>query len=205
MPVPFRRRALTLALLVAPVLSACGGTDPFAPVASLYTSASGYIMYPLSTAPALLPSALQMLTQTAVRPQVSPSLGLNFDIVFDVDAQGRVRVIPPKLVATVPTGTPTTGVQAVTTPFDSLLRAPTSGYRYDSVTVVRVGQVFAVSSQGSTASGITCSTNSPLYAKMVVDSIVAVPELATQKLFLKTVIDPNCGFRSLETGVIPKS
>jgi hypothetical protein len=192
-------------MLVAPALAACGGTDPFAPVASLYTSASGYIIYPLSSAPALLPTALQMLTQTAVRPQVSQALGLNFDVVFDIDAQNRVRVIPPKLVATVPTGTPITGVQTITTPFDSLLRAPSSGYQYDSVTVVRVGQVFAVTSQGSTSAGITCASTSPIYAKMVVDSIVTVPELNTRKMFLRTVIDPNCGFRSLETGVIPKN
>jgi hypothetical protein len=205
MPVPSRRRAFALAALVAPMLSACGGTDPFAPVATLYTGLNGYVLYPLSTAPPLLPTGLQLLTQAAVRPQVSSTLGLNFDLVFDRNAQGQLRVIPPKLIATVPTGTPATGIQTVTTPFDSLLRAPSSGYQYDSATVVRTGQVFAVAAQGTTSAGITCSSSAPIYAKMIIDSVVAAPEIASHRIYVRTVTDPNCGFRSLETGVIPKS
>lgn len=205
MPHPFRRRVVPLAGLAALIASACGGTDPFAPVASLYVAGSGYILYPVSNAPALLPSGIQLLSQTSVRPQVSPTLGLNFDFVLDVDTQGRIRVIPPKLVATVPTGTPATGVQTSTARFDSLLRAPNTGYQFDSATVVRVGQTFVVAAQGTTSGGITCSATSPIYAKLIVDSIVPAPGVNSQQLFVRSIVDPNCGFRSLETGVIPKS
>lgn len=204
-PAPIRRRAAALAGLVALTAAACGGTDPFAPVASLYVAGSGYILYPLSTAPSFLPSGIQLLTQSPVRPQVSPSLGLNFDVVFDLNAQGQIRVLQPKLIATVPTGTPQTGFQTSTIKFDSLLRAPNSGYQYDSAQVVRIGQVFLLSAQGTTSSGITCSTTSPIYAKAIVDSVVAVPALGTHQLFVRTVVDPNCGFRSLETNAIPKN
>lgn len=204
-PLAPRRRAAALAALVALSASACGGTDPFAPVAQLFVAGSGYILYPLSTAPALLPSGIQLLTQSPVRPQVSAGLGLNFDVVFDLTTDGRVRVMQPKLIAIVPTGTPETGVQTTTAHFDSLLRAPNSGFQFDSAVVVRVGQVFVLSAQGTTASGITCSTTSPIYAKAVVDSIVAVPSLNTQQLYVRTVVDPNCGFRSLEPNVIPKN
>jgi hypothetical protein len=205
MPLPFRRRPLVLAALALPALFACGGTDPFAPIASLFTGPDQFVLYPLSTAPALLPSAVQMITRQAVRPQISSSLGLNFDLAFDIDAQNRIRVVPPKLVAVLPAGTPVTGIQIIAAPYDSVLRAPTTGYQYDSATVVRPGQVFVIAAQGSTSSSAACSTTSPLYGKMIVDSVVAAPALGTHLIYIRSVIDPNCGFRSLESGVIPKS
>ena len=206
MPFSFRRRSLVLAALALSPLIACGGTDPFAPVASLYTGPDVFVLYPLSTAPNVLPSGLQMITRSAVRPQVSSSLGINFDFVVDLDAQNRVRILPPKLIATLPTGTPVTGIQIVAATYDSLLRAPNTGY------VLRLGHGRPARS-GLRRAGAGCDLDDggvfprhrPSTARMIIDSVVAVPALATSRIYLRSVIDPNCGFRSLESGVLPKS
>jgi hypothetical protein len=39
------------------------------------------------------------------------------------------------------------------------------------------------------------------YTKLVVDSI----DVARRAIFFRTVHDPNCGYRSLVPGVVPKS
>jgi hypothetical protein len=87
--------------------------------------------------------------------------------------------------------TPRVGFRTVTTAFDSLRRAPTGGFTFDSAFVVTVGQTVAVESQTG-----GCAPTAPLRAKLVVDSV----SRATNSIFLRVLTNPNCGFRSLLPG-----
>ncbi|MBV9879125.1 MAG: hypothetical protein JO180_01460 [Gemmatirosa sp.] len=181
----------------------CGGTDPFAPVASFTTSLDSFVVYPVTGSPAAAPTAVSLYTRSAVRPALLSGLVLNFDLAFDVDATGRVRLLPPKqLVASTATSL-VTGAQVITnTTFDALLRAPNTGYQYDSATVVTPGQLVVIQTQGASTASVACSSTSPMYAKLVVDSVVPSTQIpGTKAIYFRARIDPNCGFRSLDTGV----
>lgn len=202
----FRLRSVPLAATLAAV-AACGGTDPFAPVASFSTQDVRFVVYPLSSSPEFLPTALSLYSQISVRPVIrvgTTGLALNFDLAVDLDAQDQVRLLPPRLlIAPQAGGGMVTGFQVITgTPYDSLLRAPNTGYRYDSVTVVRPGQVVAVQTQGAGSTGVVCAASAPIYARLVVDSIRPSADVAgARAIYIRARVDPNCGFRSLDAGV----
>lgn len=191
---------LGAAALAAGLLAACGGEDPFAPKAQFETVLGEFRVYPLTSAPTAFPTAVSLYTQTSVRPAVRTNLTLNFDVAVDLDAQGRVRFLPPKLVVAPQTTALVTGFQIVpNTTFDALTRAPTGGYQYDSAAVVTPGQVLAVQTQGAAPLSVACSPTAPMYAKIVVDSIR--PSAGSQQIFFRARVDQNCGFRSLEPGL----
>lgn len=177
--------------------SACSGEDPFAIRASLETSLDTMIVFPLSGAQPLLPSAIDLFGRSVVRPSLRGGIAPNFDIALDVDAQGRVLLYPASLVASPPGGSPRTGFQVVAGSFDALEIAPRDGYRFDTVQVAAIGQVLAIEGQGVSQTGIYCGTGSPLHAKLVVDSV----SRATGAAHLRVRTNPNCGFRSLKAGL----
>jgi hypothetical protein len=187
---------LVLAGAVA-ATTACSGEDPFAIRASLQTTLDTMIVFPLSGAQPLLPSAIDLFGRSVVRPSLRGGVVPNFDIAVDVDAQGRVLLYPARLVASPPGGSPRTGFQVVTGSFDALESAPRNGYRFDSLQVAAVGQVLAIEGQGVSPNGIYCGTSSPLHAKLVVDSV----SRATGAAHLRVRTNPNCGFRSLKAGL----
>ena len=196
-----------LAVLAAVAgMAACGGTDPYAPIASFDTQLTPFVVYPLSTASPLLPTAISLSQSVAVRPAVRTNLSLNFDVALDLDATGKVRLLPPKLVvAPQAGGSLVTGFQVLTnTTFDALSRAPNTGYQFDSATVVSPGQLVVVQTQGAGVLSAVCSPSTPMYAKLVIDSVPLVPGTGARAIYLKARIDPNCGFRSLDPG-IPKN
>lgn len=193
-------RAPAAAALVGVSLVSCGGEDPFAVKASLDTVLATFQVYSLSTAPTLLPTAISLYGVQSVRPAVRSSGTLNFDVAIDVDASGKIRLLPPKLLVAPQGAALVTGMQIVSgSTFETLTRAPSAGYQYDSATVVTPGQVVAVQTQGAGTVSVVCSTTAPLYAKIVVDSVRATA--GTQAVYLRARIDPNCGFRSLESGL----
>lgn len=197
-----RRAALAL-VVGASALAGCGG-DPLEAASRFNTDTVPvtYVAYPFSTAATPLPTALSISGVAPVRPAVvavtigsTALLVPNFDFVVDLTSDGRVRLVPSKLIAGLSTTGRVlrTGLQVVTTPFDSLAEAPRGTYQSDSATVVGVGQTIAVETEA-----VSCITNSrtSLYAKLVVDSVSA----ATGGVYLRGRVDPNCGYRSLRVG-----
>lgn len=130
------------------------------------------------------------------------SATFNFDLLFDVDASGKVLVYPVRYVAGALAGTlKRIGMQSVPGGFDALRVAPDSGYDTLSVQKVSVGQAVAVQirDQNSCFSNQTLSIQM-LYAKFVVDSV----NTATRHVYVRTVTDPNCGYRSVVADSVPK-
>jgi hypothetical protein len=185
------RPYLVVFLGVAVLASACN--DPLAIKASgeVHTDTLG--VFSMTGTPVGFPSALNTSLRSAVR--VDPSF--DFDIAFDIDAQGRAVLIPVRLVGGTVTLSKQVGLQKLTVPFEQMVQAPTSGYRPDSVVYLSRGEAVVVQSQSSICA---LFVNQFLYSKVAVDSVSA----ANHVVYIRLVSDPNCGFRSLAPG-IPKN
>jgi hypothetical protein len=182
----------TLWLLTTTVsLAACGGGDPFRVQASFPNAERRFELYGLS-GPSRLPAALDLYAERVVIPEVIGQ-SANFELAFDIDGQGRVTVLPTRLVAIPPAAPPTIEIQVVSGSFDALSRAPTSGYVRDSSRTLAVGQVLAFSLPTSSQ----CTFQEPYYGKLVVDSVFQ----ATRRIVLRTLVNRNCGYRALTVGL----
>jgi hypothetical protein len=133
----------------------------------------------------------------------------NFDIAFDIDAAKRVVVYPQRLVGVpcIPSapncgaalGFKPVGLRRVAVPFDALEIAPAEGYVFDSTFAVAPGEALVMQVQSPDECLTTLSA--VRYTKLVVDSINA----ARREVYFRTVHDPNCGYRGLVPGVVPKN
>jgi hypothetical protein len=178
-----------LAIATAAALGACG--DVTSLKADRETVTDTLSAYALNGTPPDFPSAFSLAADEVVRAAGQ----VDFDIAFDLDAQGQVVVYPLKMVKSALGSARQVGLQKVAQPFDAVLRSPSTGFSVDSVAMTLApGEVLLVKAQ-STYCSAALSPN--LYAKIVVDSV----RLATRRLYFRTVIDPNCGFRSFAPGV----
>lgn len=193
---------MLLALVGACAAASCGGgVDPYAPIATYDTSPTAFTVYPLRNLPDGQYSAVDLRTPQTLRPGlqlIATSSGTalvpNFDVAFDIDASGRVLLLPPKLLTSAQI-IPRTGFQISSTLYDSLSSAPGGDYKADSAFAVTPGQTVVVQAQGA-----VCSVALPFYAKLVIDKVDPV----TRAISIRALIDPNCGFRSFAPGR-PKS
>ncbi len=127
--------------------------------------------------------------------------GFNFDIAFDIANENQVVVYPQRLIgiAGPPFGPKPVGIQRLTVPFNDLGRAPASGYAFDSSFVVAPGEGLVLQVQEPAECSIYFSVLR--YTKLVVDSIDA----SRRAIFFHSVHNPNCGFRSLVPGEVPRN
>lgn len=183
-------RALYASLLA--VLTACG--DPLGIQATDPVFTTGIGVYALSTAPPSYPAAVDTPFGRAVPVDVSA----NFDFAFDLDAAGNILVHPARRIVTSPAGVNRVALQKVPGTFESVERAPTSGFVKDSSIVVAIGEVVVVEAERLRPGDFCSFAISPnLYSKFVVD---AVDPLAGT-IMLRLTVDPNCGFRSFTEGI----
>lgn len=195
--------SIGLACLVTAGLSACN--DPNATNTIIPVIADTVVVFALTGTPPSFPSAFLASSGAVTRADGA----FNFDIAFDIDASNKVVVYPQKLVG-VPCvvgalncggalGAKPVGLQRITVAFDSLLRAPGSGYQFDSSFVLTPGQSLAMQVQSASECPLSISTI--MYSKIVVDSIDA----GRRAIYFRSVNDPNCGFRNLVPGAKPKN
>lgn len=185
-------RKFALAMVAsAAILTACD--DPDLLRASLPTVEDVYTVFALTGTPAAYPSGINTYVRAAVRVDGSG----NFDVAFDIDNQGRAILYPVQKIVSSLSSTRRVGLRKVTGPFDSVTVAPTGTYA-DSVIVASEGDIVVVQSIRN-GSGDACQFDiSPyIYTKMLVDSIAA----DTRTIKVQAVLDPNCGFRSFESGI----
>jgi hypothetical protein len=182
---------LCAAVLVA--ATACG--DLTSGIPTLPTIADTTVVYSVNGAPPSAPTALYLFSGNVV----PATTDFTFDIVFDVDTNGKVKLIPnPNFASALVGAAHPVALQVSTQDFDDITVAPTGGYHTDSVQVVSPGTTVLIQSQDALACqaslvGVT------VYGKVVVDSL----DKTTRRMFIRYVSDPNCGFRSLEPG-LPK-
>lgn len=190
---PIRLSRLAVAAF-AVVVVACG--DPTRPKATFTNQRSSYTLYALTGAPATVPTALNFLTGVT-----RATSEFAFDVAFDLDASGKAVIYPVRTVAGALAFTvKRVGLLPIASGFDALREAPLSGYDTLKVQSVAPGTVLAVELRDPTA--CFSSFNSQfIYAKMIVDSV----SLPTRRLYLRTVVDPNCGYRSVVPDSVPTS
>jgi hypothetical protein len=123
----------------------------------------------------------------------------NFDIAFDINQENKVVIYPQRLVGISLDGAKPVGIQRLAVPFDELGRAPGSGYVFDSSFVVSPGEGLVMQVQALRECGFFFSQLR--YTKLVVDSI----DVPRRSIFFHTVHNPNCGYRSLVPGVVPRN
>lgn len=172
--------------------------DPIGLQAGIGTLTDTFTVFALSGTPTAAPVALSTTDRIAVR--IADNIA--FDLAFDLDASGVVTaypvrlVVPFRVIGGLLQQTHRVGLQKATSTFDELTKAPSGGYQYDSATVVRAGETLIVEVQAAQCS-FSFSPN--LYTKIAIDSVFA----STRSIRVRTVHDPNCGFRSFKPG-IPK-
>lgn len=187
---------LLVALASIALIAACD--DPNSPDATLpvYTVDSQAV-WTLNQSPANAPNALNFGpgTSGAALVHAFANYSLNFDLAFDLDDQGRVVVMPLRRVVSELVGGHRVGLQLIeNTHYDSLKIAPQEGYAYDSTFVVSPGALFAVRIEECFSIYLD---DQAIYAKLLVLGV----DQAQRKVALKYTGDPNCGFRSLTSGV----
>jgi len=193
-----RAPALSFCVLAAAAGGVAACNDPIGLQAGIGTLTDTFTVFALSGTPASVPVALSTTDRIAVRMADN----LAFDVAFDIDASGSIKafpvrqVVPFRVIGGLLQSSHRVGLQKATTTFDNLTRAPSGGYNYDSVTVVRAGETLIVEVQAAQCS-FSFSPN--LYTKIAIDSVFA----ASRSIRIRTVHDPNCGFRSFKPG-IPK-
>ena len=185
-------RKFALAMIAsAAILTACD--DPDLLRATLPTVEDGYVVFALSGTPADFPSGINTFVRAAVRVDGNA----NFDVAFDIDAQGNAIVYPVQKIVSALTTTRTAGLRKVTGAFEDLTIAPTGKFA-DSTIVASKGEVFVVQSVRNSSGDVCQFDISPyIYTKMRVDSVA----VDSRAIFVSAVLDPNCGFRSFESGI----
>ncbi len=193
-----RARALPLCVVAAFAGGVAACDDPIGLQAGIGTLTDTFTVYALSGTPSAVPVALSTTDRLAVRLADN----LSFDVAFDLDGRGAVTsfpvrlVVPFRVIGGLLQPTHRVGLQKATVSFDALTKAPSGGYNYDSATVVRTGETLIVEVQAPQCS-FAFSPN--LYTKIAIDSVFP----STRAIRVRTVHDPNCGFRSFKPG-IPK-
>lgn len=190
-PLSARARRLLPLVVASAALVACSQDDPFRPVATTENVVSTLNVAALSDG-VEAPSAVNFVTLRAVRPSLDASGGPNFQVAFDLTADGRVLLRPVLAVLNPPGGVGSVGLARTGATFDDLARAPTGGFVNDTTVTAAIGEVWVVRINPG-----LCSFGDPFYAKLVVDEA----NLVSRRLSVRFLINRNCGYRDLTVGL----
>ncbi|MHB1222923.1 MAG: hypothetical protein ACYC2G_02585 [Gemmatimonadaceae bacterium] len=194
-PIRALRRAIAGTFALSAVVSVTGCGGPTEIKANQNTIAATVTVYSLNGSSPALPSALVLVGSPAA---VRMTAQYEFDLAVGVDASGEARLIPVDRVASPAVLAPSrrVGLQKVTGSFDSITRAPNGNYVSRADLPIAVGDVGVIESLNHPYCANIFYVAQNIYAKFVVEAI----DPAAGSVRLRLVVDPNCGFRGLETG-----
>lgn len=196
---PFRIPAAVAALSL---LAATACEDPTAVRETRPPTLVAYELYALTGAPLIYPSAVNLLSRSAVRVELTGGSALPFDLAFDLADDGQVVIYPARVLIAAPelVAARRVGLQAwipENTSFEDARRAPDRGYQADSAVVVAVGRPVAYElplPQGTYSFYDQQCVANPVYrGKLVVDSVNA----STRAMYVRIVSNENCGGRNV--------
>jgi hypothetical protein len=197
LPTRLPRVAVVAVVALATLAIACG--DLTRPKASTPNLELSYSVYSLTGTPVGSTNAINFFGGPA-----RVDAAFSFDVALDLDSTGNILVYPVRAIAGPLAGTIPThvGLKTVTGTFESLTSAP--NVVYDTVTVQKISPGTVVAAEIFQQTSLACVYSlqgSAMYAKFVVDSV----DRATRRLFVRHVLDGNCGFRGLVPDSIPTS
>ena len=185
------RLAVIAAGLTAAFISACG--DPTGLKATLLNSVDSLSVFALSGTPPNYPSGLSFLS----RQPVHVDGFANFDVAFDINADGNAVIYPVRLIVAFGSSRPV-AMQKIGQAFDLVTEAPKTGYQSDSALVALPGETIVVQSAHNAGADLCqFAINPNIYAKIGVDSV----NLSSRTIYFRMGLDPNCGFRSFAEGL----
>jgi len=154
-------------------------------------------VFTLRGSPLSAPQAIDLYALRAVRAGGAEAQCINFcpyDIAFDTSG-GAALLYPTNLVES--NQFPDVGLLEVTSSFESILEAPTSGYQDTAAVPIAPGETVIVRGRN------VCSGNIPgrdfFYAKVQLLELGSSAGHRTARLRIRT--NPNCGFRSFADGL----
>jgi hypothetical protein len=191
------RAAALRAAIFALLLTGCGSATTLPPASAPITQQQ-INLFALTNTPVNSNSAYDMIQLLEVRVDQNNSFDFAFDLRFD-SAYG-IGKHGDTVAVLIPRG----ALGFVADPgliylpgifnFDSLQVAPVGGYVKDKAVQIHEGDVLYAASRIQTCNfGFTL----PHYAKLVIQKI----DLAAFSTTIKVVIDPNCGYREINTGI----
>ena len=116
-----------------------------------------------------------------------------FDIAFDIDDEGRALIFTTGALGL----SVKSGIQMADRAFGDIVIAPLEGYELDSALVVGVDSVFIVRSRPASFGCAFFLGQLPRYGKFHVLDV----SLETRQISLENLVNVNCGYRSLESGI----
>jgi len=185
-------RSLTLLAVALALATACGDTLGL-PQSSIPNRPDTVSLYALSGTPVTQPSAYIIPFRQVIRTDQAFD---GFDFAFDIDTAGRAVLLPTGAMRL----GRQSGIQLSTTPFDSILVAPTSKYQLDSAVAVDSGSVAILHSRPQGCS-FDLSPRYLLYAKLHVLAIDTTSGPDGRRIDFVILTDINCGYRGLEPGL----
>ncbi len=188
-------RALSSCMALAGLLTAaaCGDTTSSLQPATSENVSRMFAAYAMTGSSNSLPAGYQFATESLVRPQLLTTGAVNFDIAFDIGADGKVIILPAnKVVPQAPVTSAPVGFLKLTAVYDQLALAPDKGYVTDSTYTMAIGEALLVRVVGA-----SCYYGEPYYAKLGIDSI----DVTRRRIVFRSLINRNCGYRSVAPGV----
>jgi hypothetical protein len=188
-------RSRLLALAAALLVGACGN-DLTLPPATIPIARQQIHLFALEGTPVGTPSGYNMVSVGEV--QVFRTNDFDFLFNIGVDSVLGTGTNGDTVAVLIPRGglgfSTDGGLQFTLTGFDSIQVAPVNGYEKVKPTRIRAGDTILAASRLQ-----TCNFGfvRPIYAKLYIDSI----DLATRSAVIIVVIDTNCGYRSLSSGI----
>jgi hypothetical protein len=178
---------IRIALGVAALAGLAACNEPLLPESPYEVRVDTLTMYAFNGTPRTVPSALNVAAGQAVPLSTS----FTFDVAIDINAEGRAVVYPVQLLVSGLGGR--TGIQVKPAgSFESIEKAPVSGYSFDTPAVVGEGEVVVIQTAAE-----SCPYYTPvIYAKLAVDSIIP----AERRMRVRFSANPNCGYISLRPG-----
>jgi len=177
-----------LAGVTVPLFAAACSSGTGLPAATQSNTVDTVSLYSLydDTLPLDLPSGFDLLSNLAVRTDRTSG----FDFAVNITPDGRAAFLPTYVLGL----SRGAGFIHTNTPFGTILTAPVSGYQDSLPTVLDSGAVAIMRSRP-----VTCLTGSVLayYGKM---QILAIDTTA-RRVDLEVLVDRNCGYHSLLSGV----
>ncbi|HJU88440.1 MAG TPA: hypothetical protein VJ672_03565 [Gemmatimonadaceae bacterium] len=172
-------------LVVFPALFLGACDDATGPQANVDVITDTLLVKAFTGATTSDPTALNTFRVATVRTETTSG----YDVVFDLDAQGRILLYPPSKIASVGRA----GLQRAEAAFDAINEAPVSGYNESDIVTAAPGEVYLIRAFPS-----ACSLNIRpfVYSKIVLDSV----NVANRTIHFRITANPNCGFRSFAEG-----
>lgn len=189
-----KHRLTVFVVAVAGIAAAASCGDPTALKAQFETDTATVEVFALNGTPGTLPSAIRTRTLAVVRV----GSDFNFDVAWDINAAGEAVAITPRMVGNQLTGARRVGLLLAAPPFEALVKAPTSGYKYDSLMVVPLDKILLVDVLDPSCSAFSILGQN-IRSKIIIDSVIP----SRKALYMRIVANPNCGFRDLGPG-LPK-